>query len=526
MQKMTNNQKNNQTTIGLKRYKIEYVIFTAGIVCALLKHWNDKINLIENKYFETFKLISILVSIILSSIVLYKLQKTSLNNSQFRCHGDEGLFCTILLPAAFIFNCLQYNDVISPAYKIITIISIETSYTMVMTLIYTNERKMYLLVINLIIITLLALITQIWPIVLILSIICQTSFILLLHSVSVIFSKSFTIGELHLVCQGIVLFLSACVFHFHKLITEPVNTIHDTLHEVNTVISITLTGLMVIFLSLKLVPILKTPIYFYTVCVLIEVGLTFIIMYAALRQNPLVWLLNYLLNTHQRIIFVSYLFICIASTIAFTIWQNIDRKSSKLKRKIFHIIIIIVYIPGFYMDVELLLLSSAGMIAIFLTLECLRFLNIPPLGKIIQDNITLFLDEKDCGLLIVSHIYLLVGSTISLWINPCHQVSLSIMSGVLAIGFGDSVAAFVGILWGKHKWPNSMKTYEGTIGAFFVQYLITLLIFYFTNKNVFNIYNSIYVLTVTVFAVLFEAFTTQFDNLVLPLYLYVMLIFI
>lgn len=514
----------------MKRSKIEYLIFTAGITVALLKHLINKINSNENISIEMVKIICILIIIILTVYTLYALQNISSGNIYTRCHADEGLFCITLLPIAFLFNCIHYNNIISPLYKVLTIINIEMSITsIVLLLYYTKKYKKQLLLllfmINFMTINLLTNIIKFSYILIFISVICQILFICLQHIISTTFSKSFTIGELNLICQGIVLFLSASVFYLSNFMIS-VETINHALYEVNTVIAITLIGLFLIFVSIKLIPLLKTPLYFYIVCIFIEVGITFIIMYKALEQNPLLWLFYYLTNSHQKVMFVGYLFTCIGATIAFIIWQSNIGKSFLLTRKIFHISIIIVYIPAFYLDIELLLLSSAGILAVFLMLECIRILNIPPLGKIIYNTFDLFLDEKDCGLLIVSHIYLLVGSTASLWINPHHQLSLSMLSGILTIGFGDSVAAIIGILWGKHKWPNTKKTYEGTLSALLVQYLLTHWLLYLINKNILNLFNSIYILVVTCFSVLLETFTTQFDNLILPLFLYIMLIFL
>lgn len=41
---------------------------------------------------------------------------------------------------------------------------------------------------------------------------------------------------------------------------------------------------------------------------------------------------------------------------------------------------------------------------------------------------------------------------------------LPALAGVLVLGIGDAVASLVGSYWGRHHWPGSPKTYEGTLG--------------------------------------------------------------
>ena len=99
------------------------------------------------------------------------------------------------------------------------------------------------------------------------------------------------------------------------------------------------------------------------------------------------------------------------------------------------------------------------------------------------------LDSRDGGTLLLSHLYLLLGLSLPLWISPlrdrhhgegfykcksfskymfysslgsaitdcmcCHAVGkVSLYSGVLALGVGDAMAALAGSLMGRTKWPG------------------------------------------------------------------------
>ena len=85
-------------------------------------------------------------------------------------------------------------------------------------------------------------------------------------------------------------------------------------------------------------------------------------------------------------------------------------------------------------------------------------------------------DTRDSGPLILTHLYLLLGFSLPLWLFPHRSYTggvcvcvcgcvwtlsppppaskLALYSGVLALGVGDSMAAMAGKLMGKTKWPG------------------------------------------------------------------------
>ncbi|RWS11040.1 hypothetical protein B4U79_10213, partial [Dinothrombium tinctorium] len=155
----------------------------------------------------------------------------------------------------------------------------------------------------------------------------------------------------------------------------------------------------------------------------------------------------------------------------------------------------------------------------------IRVLKLPPLGKYIQDSFDTFRDEKDVGALTVSHIYLLVGVCLPLWIFPdlTHPEKMFLASGLISTGFGDTAASFFGSHFGRHKWPKSLKSYEGTLAAFLSQIFGSLFLLLYLDLKISA--NRVFALSISSFSTsIVEALTKQIDNLIIPLYFNLFLI--
>ncbi|KNC87295.1 hypothetical protein SARC_00576 [Sphaeroforma arctica JP610] len=96
---------------------------------------------------------------------------------------------------------------------------------------------------------------------------------------------------------------------------------------------------------------------------------------------------------------------------------------------------------------EFMRLAFAVAVSAFVLLEYLRIARVWPLGEDLQDFLTKFTDERDSGPVILTHLYLLVGIALPLWLTSSMQ----------SIGIGDATASFVGVRYGVHKWGASTK---------------------------------------------------------------------
>ncbi|KAI9136656.1 hypothetical protein BKA69DRAFT_1033397, partial [Paraphysoderma sedebokerense] len=125
-------------------------------------------------------------------------------------------------------------------------------------------------------------------------------------------------------------------------------------------------------------------------------------------------------------------------------------------------------------------LAFSVALSLFIFTEYLRYFLIPPFGYQLHQSLSKFLDERDTGPAIISHIYLLLGCAVPLWlasflddggINNSNgnekkgvMVVLPAIAGAVTLGIGDTMASIIGQRYGRIRYPNSKKTVEGTIG--------------------------------------------------------------
>lgn len=153
--------------------------------------------------------------------------------------------------------------------------------------------------------------------------------------------------------------------------------------------------------------------------------------------------------------------------------------------------------------------------------QVIRILELPPAAKPIDWCFEKFRDEKDSIELTLTHAYLLVGVALPLWLHPNYQSArrLNLASGLITIGFGDTAAAIVGSNFGKHRWNGSRKTVEGTLSAIVAQVIGSFL----TASSSLTPYDAIVVFIAAVIVSIIEGKTSQIDNLILPLYHYILM---
>jgi len=160
------------------------------------------------------------------------------------------------------------------------------------------------------------------------------------------------------------------------------------------------------------------------------------------------------------------------------------------RRKVFHAIMVIMLLPSTFVDPCFCALALSLVLAIFLLLEVIRAGQVPPLGTAIGRFVAPYVDGRDLkGPMVVSHIFLLIGCAIPLWLSLAGLGrdsagwdtldgvrEIAMVSGVVCVGMGDAAASLIGRRYGRRKWPwIGGKSLEGS-GAFAIAVCAGLMI--------------------------------------------------
>lgn len=160
------------------------------------------------------------------------------------------------------------------------------------------------------------------------------------------------------------------------------------------------------------------------------------------------------------------------------------------RRKVFHGMMVVMFLPSILIDPAFAALALGLALAIFLLLDLFRASQLPPLSKPLTYFLAPYVDGRDHrGPVIVSHIFLLIGCAIPLWLSlaaakrtdrlPWYgwEISsrdVSMVSGVICVGMGDAAASLFGRRFGRRRWVwGGGKSLEGSL-AFAVAVVLGL----------------------------------------------------
>ncbi|KAH0951120.1 hypothetical protein HN011_003740 [Eciton burchellii] len=332
------------------------------------------------------------------------------------------------------------------------------------------------------------------------------------------FPFCFTMGEATAVMHSCILFLISITTNLPLRYHLP--PIHD--NDISTILlQVGILYVMSVCFLCGYFPILRSTKYFYSMTISLLCFVTIPLLCILLGQNPIMWIINFMFSNGKRTAILAYWAICLSLSILNIIYQILSKsRATSSYRKSFHVLAIFVYIPGMIYDPSLLYLASGLMLALFIAVEIIRLLKIPPLGEILHQGFTVFADEKD-SLLSLTAIYLLCGLSFPLWMPSSNLTLLVLLSGVLTVGIGDTAASFVGSRWGSHKWVDTKKTIEGTVACIFCQVCVILGLTFCGFVDSYWLFLRSILAAVSVSFI--EARTNQVDNLALPLFMYVCL---
>ncbi|KAK9453535.1 hypothetical protein V1511DRAFT_462376 [Dipodascopsis uninucleata] len=241
-----------------------------------------------------------------------------------------------------------------------------------------------------------------------------------------------------------------------------------------------------------------------------------------LGEEPFMWLIKYMFmseGSFRRLTILGYWTTWLGVGIPI-IERSVQNWTIDHRRKVWHGMVVGMFLLyGVGRDAQFASLAISVALTLFFFGEFLRATTIPPLGGILHLMMTKYTDERDtCGPIIVSHIFLLLGIGLPIFWSRSP-------AGIICLGFGDACASIIGKKYGKHRWFDSKKTWEGTFGfvvAAFVGLLLTRNLTGYPAILGHDLTLSWCFLTSVATAIL-EATSGMNDNVIVPVYMYVVL---
>ena len=364
--------------------------------------------------------------------------------------------------------------------------------------------------------------------------------------------RSFTIGESSILCQAVTILLIdfASIIAMKTRFAYFLENIDLAIIKDRSQASVLVSTLLVsaIIISVCLSPVFyclsqyaKTSndhlIYslaFYAGGVLNIIAVFLPIAYLSLGVNIYLFLMQ--LVSLSTIILIIYWIILLALAIVIVVWRTDNNKKNQqmfapniIIRKLFHFIAVLIFVPGIFFHPEFMKVASAVAVIVMSVTEYVRIFQIYPFGNIVHKYLIAFVDEKDAGIVILTHIYLLLGFSVPVWLFPFNsQHNLCILApyaGVISLGVGDAFASIFGTIYGKLRLPGAKKTFIGTLACFLSQIVASVVILALYSPN-FSLSKLLTMFLGILFVSLMEAITSQVDNLILPPILYGVIIFI
>mmetsp|Transcript_9427 Transcript_9427/g.18030 ORF Transcript_9427/g.18030 Transcript_9427/m.18030 type:complete len:575 (+) Transcript_9427:47-1771(+) len=269
-----------------------------------------------------------------------------------------------------------------------------------------------------------------------------------------------------------------------------------------------------------------------------EVELWFFFLPGRLIPRCIQWLMNFLLQTEDpiwnaitpfnppRLVWLVYwAVVATAGLVAAP-----TRPSRVVTRKWFHAVAVLLFTPVTLYAPVLQSLGYAVAVAVLVGLEGLR-----PSWPFLQRYYARYLDPAKDGrngkrngngatnAIIVSHTALILGCAMPLW---CYQMADARLApivpfgGIVVLGVGDALGAVIGKWYGRNAWTSwidslpkhNRRTLEGSLAMWIGQMIFVAVL------GVWGIpVEWIVIGPPILFATIVEAWTSQMDNLLLPL---------
>ncbi|KAI2922062.1 hypothetical protein CBS147320_7493 [Aspergillus niger] len=184
-------------------------------------------------------------------------------------------------------------------------------------------------------------------------------------------------------------------------------------------------------------------------------------------------------EANSRLLVAAYCIVVLVTGLA-VVLQLSSVAEVDTRRKVFHGMMVLMFLPTVYVDPTFCALALSLVLSVFLLLDLFRASQLPPISRPLTYFLAPYVDGRDHrGPVIVSHIFLLIGCSIPLWLSLADiprtgdhpwigwsalTRDVSMVSGIVCVGMGDAAASLVGRRFGRRKWFwGGGKSLEGSV---------------------------------------------------------------
>ena len=231
------------------------------------------------------------------------------------------------------------------------------------------------------------------------------------------------------------------------------------------------------------------------------------------------------INSHVALLVLWLCCVVFAVIIVVLPFDNITIATS---RKLFHMLICLVYTTGLF-EAPNLLGVSALLVALTMTFcEVMYLRQVSWLRKYLSK----FRGAQDCDPLVLTPLFLLVGLSIPVW--WCYGVmygnkltlrqdttflkAILPFCGIFTIGVGDGLAAIIGRKYGRNFFPASPKTIEGVLANVGGQFMFVVFLCPYLFWGSQGPFDFLWLIFVVLSNSLLEVYMRDIDNLMVPIY--------
>jgi len=357
-------------------------------------------------------------------------------------------------------------------------------------------------------------------------------FLICLTTIQTSLRWSFTSGEAIVIAE-----LCAVLFHvilFSILLDRvPLLVLTSKLHKIIAIglfAAISISSSNLLLCRFRACGAQNGPTLYQSVChivmTLLLLALTLWWMTLSIGENAVQWVWTYVTNhTETPLKFIVYYIAVLVPALILAPDSKVGSHTQVITRKYFHLLALVMFVPTIMINIRFMSLAFAVALAVFVVVEALRISRMPVLQPLLDSFMQAYIDDRDSGDAVLTHIYLLLGCALPVFYTFfvlrgifSAKGLLIALSGVTVTGLGDAMASLIGVHFGKHRWHGCKKTMEGTAAMIVGILAFQIACLYAVGfHNLSNISWCRLVIADILVATL-EAKTDQIDNIFLPLY--------